>query len=126
MAVWDKLKRGATDTSRIVNIAFDRAMKQTNAAIDSETAQRMKQNAVSAMEQARNIAKYMTDLNGDGKVDAEDLKLAAEKAGIAWNSIDPDLKTALIAGGAAGIGVNVVPIIGQAIAVPAFVGPASR
>ena len=74
------------------------------------------------MSTAGEIAKNMTDLNGDGKVDAEDLKLAAHKAGIAWDSIDPDLKTALVAGGVAGAGVNFVPFIGQAIAIPTFVG----
>lgn len=74
------------------------------------------------MKTAGKIAKGVSDLNGDGKVDVEDLKLAAEKAILAWDKIDPDLKTAMIAGGVAGIGVNVIPFVGQMVAVPAFVG----
>jgi len=35
--------------------------------------------------------------------DFEGLKVAAEKARIAWNAIDPDLKTALVAGCTAGV-----------------------
>lgn len=116
------IKKGALDTTGIVNVAFEKAVKTTGAALDSETAQRIKDTTVSAMSTAGQIAKNMSDLNGDGKVDAEDLKLAAEKAGIAWNSIDPDLKTALVAGGVAGAGVNFIPLLGQAIAIPTFVG----
>jgi hypothetical protein len=115
------MKKNALDTTKIVNKAFDKAVKTTGAALDSETAQWLKDSTVSAMSTAGEIAKNMTDLNGDGKVDAEDLKLAAQKAGIAWDSIDADLKTALIAGGVAGAGVNFVPFIGQAIAIPTFV-----
>lgn len=73
------------------------------------------------MATARIISLYLTDLNGDGKFDGDDLKLAAEKAGVAWDKLDPDLKTAMLAGGAAGIGVNFIRFLGQAIAVP-FVG----
>ena len=116
------LKKSALDTTTIVNKAFDKAVKATGAALDSETAQKIKDNTVSAMSTATAIAKNISDLNGDGKVDAEDLKLAAEKAGIAWNKIDPDLKTALVAGGVAGAGVNFIPILGQMIAIPTFVG----
>ena len=116
------IKKGALDTTAIVNKAFDKAVKTTGAALDSETAQRLKKSTVSAMSTASEIAKNMSDLNGDGKVDAEDLKVAAEKAGVAWNSIDPDLKTALVAGGVAGAGVNFIPFIGQAIAIPTFIG----
>ena len=116
------LKKSALDTTTIVNKAFDRAVKATGTALDSETAQKIKDNTVSAMSTATAIGRNISDLNGDGKVDAEDLKLAAEKAGIAWNKIDPDLKTALIAGGVAGAGVNFIPILGQMIAIPTFVG----
>lgn len=118
----DWLKKGATDTSTIVNTAFNKAVKQTGAVLDSETAQKLKESTVSAMGTASSIAKNMTDLNGDGKIDAEDLKIAAQKAGVAWDSIDSDLKTALVAGGVAGVGVNVIPFVGQAIAIPAFIG----
>ena len=116
------LRKSATDTSAIVNAAFTKAVKQTGAVLDSETAQKLKDSTVSAMGTASSIAKNMTDLNGDGKIDAEDLKIAAQKAGVAWDSIDPDLKTALVAGGVAGVGVNVIPFVGQAIAIPAFIG----
>lgn len=116
------LKKGAMGTTEIVNAAFDKAVKQTGAALDSDTAKWLKESTVSAMTTAGDIARNMSDLNGDGKVDSEDLKLAAEKAGVAWDSIDPDLKTALLAGGAAGIGVNIIPFVGQAIAIPAFIG----
>jgi len=115
-------KKGALDTSEIVNKAYEKAVKKTGAALDSETAHKLKENTMSAMATARDIAKNMSDLNGDGKVDAEDLKLAAEKAGVAWDSIDPDLRTALIAGGVAGVGVNIIPFVGQAIAIPTFIG----
>lgn len=116
------VKKGTTDTTVVVNKAFSKAVKQTGAVLDSETAQKLKVSTISAMGTAREIATNLSDLNGDGKVDADDIKLAAEKAGIAWNSIDPDLKTALVAGGVAGVGVNVVPILGQAIAIPTFIG----
>ena len=78
------IKKNALDTTQIVNKAFDKAVKTTGAALDSETAQWLKDSTVSAMSTAGAIAKNMTDLIGDGKVDAEDLKLAAQKAGIAW------------------------------------------
>lgn len=116
------LKKSAFDTTAIVNTAFNKAVKQTGAALDSETARKLKENTVSAMGTAGSIAKNMTDLNGDGKIDVEDLKIAAQKAGVAWDSIDTDLKTALVAGGVAGVGVNVIPFVGQAIAIPTFIG----
>jgi hypothetical protein len=116
------LKNGADSTSTIVNKAFNKAVKQTGVVLDSETAQKLKDSTISAIGTAGSIAKNMTDLNGDGKIDAEDLKVAAQKAGVAWDSIDPDLKTSLVAGGVAGVGVNVIPFVGQAIAIPAFIG----
>lgn len=114
------IKKTTTDTSAVVNKVFEQAVKQTGAALDSETANWLKERTTTAMSTATAIGKNMSDLNGDGKVDVEDLKIAAEKAGIAWESIDADLKAALIAGGVAGIGVNFIPFIGQAIAVPTF------
>ena len=71
---------------------------------------------------ALSISKNLADLNRDGKVDKEDLKYAAEKAGLVWDKIDSDLKEALLLGGVAGIGVTAVPFIGGFIAVPTFVG----
>jgi hypothetical protein len=107
-------------STRAVDAAFRKAMEQTGAVVDSETAKSLKKSAINAAQMAKKIGTYLTDVNGDGKVDAEDIKAAAEKAGIAWNKIDPDLKTALIAGGTAGIGINFIPLVGQALAVPAF------
>ncbi len=109
-------------STTLVNRVFDRVVQETGAALDSETADRIKEATKSAVTTARELSLHLTDINGDGKFDTEDLKLAAEKAGMAWDKIDPDLKTAMLAGGAAGIGVNIIPVIGQAIALPAFVG----
>ena len=116
-----KLREKASGTSAIISRAFEKAVAKTGAVVDSETANKLKASALNAAKTAASIGKNLSDLNGDGKVDVEDLKLAAEKAGIAWNKIDPDLKTALVAGGAAGVGVNFIPLIGQLIAVPTFV-----
>lgn len=120
--MWDFFKAKLGDTTALMNQAFDRAVKETGAALDSETAENIKKSAHEALESAKKISLYLTDLNSDGKVDSEDIKLAAEKAGIAWDKIDPDLKTAMLAGGVAGVGVNFIPLVGQAIAIPAFVG----
>ena len=106
----------------MVNIAFNKAVQKTGAVVESNVAQKIKTQTLAAMKTAGAIAKNVSDLNGDGKVDVEDLKIAAQKAGIAWDKIDPELKTALLAGGAAGVGVNVIPIVGQAMAVPTFIG----
>ena len=46
--------------------------------------------------QRRLLQRCLTDLNGDGKFDGDDLKLAAEKAGIGWDKLDPDIKTATV------------------------------
>lgn len=120
--MWNKIKEKLGGSTATVNQVFERAVKETGAALDSETADRIKVATKSAVTTARELSLYLTDINGDGKFDTEDLKLAAEKAGMAWDKIDPDLKTAMLAGGAAGIGVNFIPLVGQAIALPAFVG----
>jgi hypothetical protein len=120
--MWQWVKEKVGESTSLANQIFDRAVKETGAALDSQTANQLKDATKSAVATARKIALHLTDLNGDGKFDGDDLKLAAEKAGIAWDTIDPDLKTALIAGGVAGVGVNIIPFVGQAIAIPAFVG----
>lgn len=119
--MWRKVKEKFTGSTDVVAEVFDRAVKETGAALDSEAAAKLKEATKSAIETARKVSLHLTDLNGDGKFDSEDIKLAAEKAGVAWDKIDPDLKTAMLAGGAAGVGVNFIPLVGQAIAVPAFV-----
>lgn len=120
--MWQKIKETLSESTDIVNKAFDRAVKETGAVLDSETATQLKEKTKAAATTAKQLSLHLTDLNGDGKFDSEDLKIAAEKAGVAWEKIDPDLKTAMLAGGAAGIGVNFIPIVGQFAAVPAFVG----
>ena len=120
--MWEFFKAKLGDTTALMDQAFDMAVKETGAALDSETAESIKQSAQEALESAKKISLYLTDLNGDGKVDSEDIKLAAEKAGIVWDNIDPDLKTAMLAGGVAGVGVNFIPLFGQAVAIPAFLG----
>ena len=112
--------------TNIVDKSFKQAIKKTGAVLDSDTAKLIKEQAGKAVETAGKIAKNLGDVNGDGKVDADDLKLAAEKAGIVWDKIDSDLKTALLAGGAVGIGtqwfVGWIPIIGQGLGMTAFIG----
>ena len=122
MSFLGSLKSKSLDYGKLVNVAFDKALKKTGAVVESDVAQKIKAQTIAAMKTAAEIAKNVSDINGDGKVDAEDLKIAAQKAGIAWDKIDPELKTALLAGGAAGVGVNVIPFIGQAMAVPTFIG----
>ena len=120
--MWQKIKGRLRESSDIANKAFDRAVKETGAVLDSDTANQIKEKTKAAVSTAKKLSLHLTDLNGDGKFDSEDLKIAAEEAGVAWEKIDPDLKTAMLAGGAAGIGVNFIPIVGQMVAVPAFVG----
>ena len=122
MSFLNNLKSKSLDYTKLVNIAFDKAVKKTGAALESDAAQKIKDQTIASMKTSGAIAKNISDLNGDGKVDVEDLKIAAQKAGIAWDKIDPELKTALLAGGAAGVGVNVIPFVGQAMAVPTFIG----
>lgn len=120
--MWNEIKEKFGGSTALVTQVYERAIKETGAAVDSEAAGKIKEATRTAITTARKISLYLTDVNGDGKFDGEDIKLAAEKAGVAWDKIDPDLKTALLAGGAAGIGVNFIPFVGQAITVPAFVG----
>lgn len=122
MSFLNNLKSKSLDYSKLVNIAFNKAVQKTGVVVESDVAQKIKTQTIAATKTAGVIAKNVSDLNGDGKVDVEDLKIAAQKAGIAWEKIDPDLKTALAVGGAAGVGVNVIPAIGQAMAIPTFIG----
>ena len=118
--ILSRLRKLTSSTGVMVNSAFDKAVKQTGALVDGETAKTLKESAIAAARTSRQIAKNLGDLNSDGKVDIDDLKLAAQKAGIVWEKIDPDLKSAMLAGGMAGVGVNFIPFVGQALAVPAF------
>jgi hypothetical protein len=55
-----------------------------------------------------NLSTNLADVNGDGKVDKEDLDAALAKIGSSWKALDPDLKTALLAGVAAGVGTELM------------------
>ncbi|GEM_PF-3713242 len=120
--MWNRIKGMAGGTSALLNQVFDRAVRETGAVLDSEAANQLKASTQTAIATAKKVSVNLTDLNGDGQFNSEDIKLAAEKAGIAWDKIDPDIKSAMLAGGAAGIGVNFIPFVGQAIAIPTFVG----
>ena len=114
------LKGITGNINKTVDRVYAKAVKKTGAVVDGETASLLKVKTLEAVSTASAIGRNIGDLNGDGKIDVEDLKVAAERAGIVWEKIDPDLKTALAAGGLAGIGVNVIPLVGQTIAVPTF------
>jgi hypothetical protein len=106
--------------SEAVEAAFRKAVAATGAVVSGEEAQKLKQKAVDAYNQAESICKNLADVNGDGKFDAEDLKSAAAKAGLVWDKFDPDLREALLAGGVAAAVFLLVPIFGHALAVPVF------
>ena len=72
-------------------------------------------------EVASNSVVYLTDINGDGKIDIEDFKAAMEKAGYVWNNFDEDAKVAIGTGLAAYAGASTIPLIGSAINGPSFV-----
>ena len=118
--MFDGLKGKFDASTKVVDEAFKKAVSATGAAVDSETAKALKSRTQDAYNSAKSIGKYLGDVNGDGRIDSDDLKAAAERAGIAWDKIDPDLKSALVAGGVAGVGINFVPFFGQMLAIPAF------
>ena len=96
-----KLKKGLNATTKAVDALFKKAVAATGAVLDSDTAKALKEKTIEAYNSAIELGKHLADLNGDGKLDEADVKLAAEKIGIAWDKIDPDLKTALVAGAVA-------------------------
>ena len=108
--------------SSAIDEALRKAIKTTGAVVDSETISALKTKAVSVYDSAIRIGRSLGDLNKDGKVDEEDLKIAAAKIGIAWDSVDPELKSALVAGAVASGLAFMIPFVGQALALPVFVG----
>lgn len=108
------------DASKAIEEAFKAAIEKTGAIVDSDTARAIKQKAVDAFDYATRIGKNLADVNGDGKIDEKDLKAAAEKVGIVWDKIDPEVKEALIAGAVTAGAVFLVPIVGNMLAIPAF------
>ena len=90
--------------------------------LDSDAIQKLKEQTKNAVKTSIAVCKNLGDVNGDGKIDREDVKSALEKAGYVWDKVDSDLKEALLIGGVAAFGVNAVPLIGQALAIPTFAG----
>ena len=104
----------------VVNKVFDAAVKETGAVIDSDSANAIKAKTAELVGIAKKITTNIADVNGDGKIDKEDIKAAAKKAGIAWDKLDPEFKTALLAGGVVGIAANTIPLVGTALMLPTF------
>ena len=98
------------------------ASRQSNAILDSDTSQKLKEQTKNVVKIATAVGRNLGDINRDGKVDRDDVKYALEKAGYVWDKVDSDLKEALLIGGVAALGANTVPLVGQALAVPTFVG----
>lgn len=116
----ENLKDQLAIASEAVEVAFKKGVEATGAVISGEEAQKLKKKAIDAYNQAELICRNLADVNGDGKFDAEDLKAAAEKAGLVWDKFDPDLKEALLAGGVASVVLLLVPFFGHILAVPVF------
>ena len=114
------LKEWSASAVEAVELAFKKAVEVTGAKLNSDEAKRLKKKAVDAYNQAAAICGNLVDVDGNGKFDSADLKAAAEKAGIAWDKLDPDLKEALLAGGVAAAVLLLVPVVGHALAVPVF------
>ena len=121
-SITSKLKTTFTSTTDIAAKAIEVASRQSSAILDSDTSQKLKEQTKNVVKIATAVAKNLGDVNGDGKVDRDDVKYALEKAGYVWDKVDSDLKEALLIGGVAALGVNTVPLVGQALAVPTFVG----
>ena len=114
------IKDDKSGRDSVVDSAMKKAADKTGIEVTPEEARTLKEKAKYAYDQAVVICKNLADVNGDGKFDADDLKAAAEKAGIAWDKVDPDLKEALLAGGVAGAALFFVPVAGHILAAPVF------
>ena len=90
--------------------------------LDSDAIQKLKEQTKNAVKTSIAVCKNLGDVNGDGKIDREDVKSALEKAGYGWDKVDSDLKEALLIGGVAAFGINAIPVVGQALAIPTFAG----
>tara|TARA_B110000091_G_scaffold74020_1_gene81535 strand:+ start:53 stop:511 length:459 start_codon:yes stop_codon:yes gene_type:complete len=121
-SVVSKLKSSLTNTTDIAAKAIESVSKESNAMLDSDAIQKLKEQTKNAVKTSIAVCKNLGDVNGDGKIDREDVKSALEKAGYVWDKVDSDLKEALLIGGVAAFGVNAVPLIGQALAIPTFAG----
>ena len=121
-SVVSKLKSSLINTTDIATKAIESVSKESNAMLDSDAIQKLKEQTKNAVKTSIAVCKNLGDVNGDGKIDREDVKSALEKAGYVWDKVDSDLKEALLIGGVAAFGVNAVPLIGQALAIPTFAG----
>ena len=121
-SVVSKLKSSLINTTDIATKAIESVLKESNAMLDSDAIQKLKEQTKNAVKTSIAVCKNLGDVNGDGKIDREDVKFALEKAGYVWDKVDSDLKEALLIGGVAAFGVNAVPLIGQALAIPTFAG----
>ena len=121
-SVVSKLKSSLINTTDIATKAIESVLKESNAMLDSDAIQKLKEQTKNAVKTSIAVCKNLGDVNGDGKIDREDVKSALEKAGYVWDKVDSDLKEALLIGGVAAFGVNAVPLIGQALAIPTFAG----
>ena len=121
-SVVSKLKSSLINTTDIATKAIESVSKESNAMLDSDAIQKLKEQTKNAVKTSIAVCKNLGDVNGDGKIDREDVKFALEKAGYVWDKVDSDLKEALLIGGVAAFGVNAVPLIGQALAIPTFAG----
>jgi hypothetical protein len=114
------LKEWSATAVEAVELAFKKAVEKTGAVLNGDEAKKLKERALEVYDQATSICRNLVDVDGNGKFDADDLKAAAEKAGIAWDKVDPDMKQALLAGGVAAVTLFLVPVVGHALAVPIF------
>ena len=121
-SVVSKLKSSLINTTDIATKAIESVLKESNAMLDSDAIQKLKEQTKNAVKTSIAVCKNLGDVNGDGKIDREDVKSALEKAGYVWDKVDSDLKEALLIGGVAAFGVNAVPLIGQALVIPTFTG----
>ena len=121
-SVVSKLKSSLINTTDIATKAIESVSKESNAMLDSDAIQKLKEQTKNAVKTSIAVCKNLGDVNGDGKIDREDVKFALEKAGYVWDKVDSDLKEALLIGGVAAFGINAIPVVGQALAIPTFAG----
>jgi hypothetical protein len=115
---WIKEKFAKIPSAEVV---FEKVTREIGVKVEAVRRAEIIAKTKELMAVAFRIGKNLCDLNGDGKIDEADLKIAAEKAGIVWDKLDPDFKKAFMLGGAVGVATNVVPLIGSVVAVKAFV-----
>ena len=91
-SVVSKLKSSLINTTDIATKAIESVSKESNAMLDSDAIQKLKEQTKNAVKTSIAVCKNLGDVNGDGKIDREDVKSALEKAGYGWDKVDSDLK----------------------------------